>query len=226
MKMRFLSGLFLISVFMPCYGQEDTVYVGALSAYIVPLPWWDANPRLRLGMDYHTHYHIGYSVEVGIGSSSLNQHRLKDVVWGDDYSLFEIRPEIKWYKKEESEFATYFALEFSYLHMKDFLTNNTYFPDKNSAEFSYDSAHFLKNKFGAMGKFGAKFFIAKRFVFDLYGGMGLAYRKITYYDVINAIPIEFNESFDLWGESYKNAGQYVLLQFSLGCRVGYVFGKM
>jgi hypothetical protein len=177
-----------------------------------------------MGMEYHSHHHIGYSLEVGIGNSSLNQHRLKDVVWGDDYSLFEIRPEIKWYDKEESEFATYFATEFYYLHMKDFLTSNTYYPNKNAEEFRYDSARFLKNKFGVNAKFGAKFFVWRRLMIDLYGGLGLAYRKITYYDVINAVPNEFSETNEWWGASYKNAGQYLLLQFSLGFRVGYVFG--
>lgn len=109
--------------------QADTALAGMLNLYVVPLPWIDKNPRLRLGLEYVTNNHMGYSLEVGYGNKHLNTARLEYVVWGQDYSFIEFRPEVKWYaqtsrsfpwfSKNQLRLPRYIALEFFYQQMHD-----------------------------------------------------------------------------------------------------------
>src|SRR5690242_11400585 len=116
-----LAVLFLLVLTREGQSQADSGSIGALTAYVVPLTWVDRNPRLRLGMEYHAHNQMSYSLEVGFGNNLLNHSRLEKLVWGQAYSFFEIRPEIKWYRREEKEFDLYWGAEFFYQHMSDHL---------------------------------------------------------------------------------------------------------
>lgn len=83
----------VVILFYFCFSGEilaqiDSVLIGTLHAYIVPLPLLDQNPRLRLGMEYHSSDHIGYNLEVGLGNSNLNRGKLKNTIWGRQYSFF------------------------------------------------------------------------------------------------------------------------------------------
>ena len=217
--------------------QADTALAGMLNLYVVPLPWIDKNPRLRLGLEYVTNNHMGYSLEVGYGNKHLNTARLEYVVWGQDYSFIEFRPEVKWYaqtsrsfpwfSKNQLRLPRYIALEFFYQQMHDRLSNNDFSPKADPTDIAYDAASFKKIKIGAIAKVGFKVIIWKKVVLDFYEGLGLAYRKISYSKVVNPIPFEetgTNEQW--WPESYKNEGAYLLFQLSFGVRVGYILGKI
>jgi hypothetical protein len=217
--------------------QADTVLSGTFHLFAVPLPWIDKNPRLRLGMEYVTHNRMGYSLEIGYGNRHLNHSRLENVVWGDAYSFFEVRPEIKWYvddnrlapwkRKYPSSIPRYFAVEAFYQEMHDHLDNNDFSPKINPTPISYEQASFKKIKIGAHAKLGLKLLLWKKVVIDFYEGIGLAYRKISYTDVINPLPLEEPGTNEGWfPEPYKNEGAYLLFQFSLGLRVGYIIGKL
>ena len=217
--------------------QADTVLAGMLSAYVVPLPWIDKNPRLRLGLEYMSNNHMGYSLEVGYGNQHLNAERLGDVVWGQDYSFFEIRPEVKWYRQKDRPFPwylnnptqlpRYLAIEVFYQQMNDQLTNNDFSPKAGPTDIAYDDASFKKVKIGATAKVGFKVIIWKKVVLDFYEGLGLAYRKISYTNIVNPIPLDPQSTTEeWWHESYKNEGAYFLFQISLGVRVGYIIGRI
>jgi hypothetical protein len=240
MKKVLLLFLFIICLPWKSFTQKDSSLVGTLQGYVIPFPWIDKNPRLRLGMEYHAHDHKSYSLEIGFGNNSLNQSRLDRGVWGQAYSFFEVRPEIKWFphikwiKKEtfwtpwylrnSNPLPRYFAVEVFYQEMHDVLENNNYNPKAGETEVAYDQASFKKIKIGGHAKVGIKILIWKRVVLDIYEGVGLAYRKITYFNLVN--PRAFEATDEWWGDSYKNEGAYFLLQLSLGVRVGYVLGKI
>ncbi len=231
--------ILLLFIYMAEKGlsQSDTALAGMLNLYVVPLPWIDKNPRLRLGMEYTSQNHMGYSLEVGYGNKHLNTARLEDVVWGQEYSFIEFRPEIKWYRKTAKPFPwyvnkptqlpLYLAVELFYQQMHDRLSNNDFSPKSGPTDIAYDEASFKKIKIGAMAKAGFKVIIWKKVVLDFYQGLGLAYRKISYTNVVNPMPLEQQGTIEQWWpESYKNEGAYFLLQFSLGFRIGYIIGKV
>ena len=237
MTKALITILLLICLAERGISQADTALAGMLNLYVVPLPWIDKNPRLRLGMEYTTNNHMGYSLEVGYGNKHLNTGRLEDVVWGQEYSFIEFRPEVKWYRKTNqpfpwylnrpSQLPRYLAVELFYQQMHDQLSNNDFSPKAGSTDIAYDQASFKKIKIGATAKVGFKVIIWKKVVLDFYEGLGLAYRKISYTNIVNPIPFELqgtNEEW--WPKSYKNEGAYFLFQLSFGVRVGYIIGKI
>ena len=237
MKKALAFFLFITCLTWKSFSQADSVFTGTLQAYIIPLPWIDKNPRLRLGIEYHAQEHKSYSLEVGFGDNFINESRLDKSVWGQDYTFFEVRPEIKWFLKNKSNLPwyvwkssalpRYFAIEGFYQEMHDQLADSDFNPKSSEMDIAYDLASFKKIKIGAHAKLGVKFLLWKKVVLDFYEGIGLAYRKITYYDVMNPRPFDdFGSNEEWWPEPYKNEGAYFLFQLSLGVRVGYVFGKV
>ena len=211
------------------------MFRGTIQGYVVPLTWFDNNPRLRVGLEYHGYDRMAYSLEIGFGNNFLNQGKLNRVVWGQEYSFFELRPEIKWFVKENVKLPwylrgailvpNYFAVEGFYQEMHDQLENSDFDPKSSDIEIAYDEASFKKIKIGAHAKVGFKMLLWKKVVIDIYEGIGLAYRKISYTNLVNPVLTE-DRNGEWWSESYKNEGAYFLFQVSLGVRVGYVFGKV
>lgn len=224
MKVQTLIILFVLILTQQGRAQDVVGMTRTLTFYNVPFTWIDRNPRLRFGLDYHDDNHLGYSLEFGFGNRHLNHKRLKDLVWGQAYSFFEIRSEIKWYSQEARQFSSYFGAEIFYYNMTDHLSDNSYFPDRDTEEFLYDEADFRKEKIALQFKAGIKFLATKRFVMDFYQGIGLAYRNIRYSNVVNS-RIDADDFGEWWSESYKNGGKYLLLQFSPGVRIGMVIGR-
>ena len=199
-------------------------FPGTLDLHLVPLPMIDRNPRLRVGMEYHTHHHLGYSLELGWGNKFINNSRLDQIIWGNEYSFFEVRPEIKWYRKEYDNFATYWAAELFYLQMRDRLENQHFYPSAFFQSIDYEEASFYKEKIGLQIKRGIKFLFLKRFVLDVYGGFGIAYRVINYEDLVN--PVFNQHHFEEWFvEPHKKEGVEFLAQLSFGGRIGYLIGN-
>ena len=77
----------------------------------------DHNPRLRVGVEYISDKKLGYSIDFGMGNNFLNHWRLNGLVWGQDYSFFEVRPEIKYLFKNTQKSYTYAAFEFFFINM-------------------------------------------------------------------------------------------------------------
>jgi len=225
MRKTLFLAFFLLILAIEGRSQSDSGTIGTLTAYVVPFTWVDVNPRLRLGMEYHTHNHMGYSLEIGWGNNQLNHARLENVVWGEDYSFFEIRPEVKWYRKEEKQFNLYWGAEMFYQQMTDRLENLYFYPKNSTLTVYYDEATFSKTKMGVQAKAGIKFLVWKRVTLDFYEGIGLAYRQNTYSNLTNPIVSEDAPVEEWWDSPYKNEGPFLLLQISLGVRVGYVIGR-
>ena len=188
-----------------------------------------------MGLEYHGYDRMAYSLEIGFGNNLLNQAKLNRVVWGQEYSFFELRPEIKWFAKKKSslpwyiwttgKLPRYIAVEGFYQEMHDQLENSDFNPKANAFDIAYEEASFKKIKIGAHVKYGFKVLIWKKVVIDFYEGIGLAYRKISYTNLVNPVLTEDPEG-EWWSQPYKNQGAYFLFQFSVGVRVGYVFGKV
>lgn len=222
--MRWILFIILLSIYEEAESQSASWSAGSLDVHIVPLTLLDANPRLRLGMEYHPYSRLGYSLEVGVGSSQLNQYRFNGNLWGQDYSLLEIRPELKWYRKKHGANEVYYSAELFYLQMKDKLSNQYFYPEDTAEPVSFEEASFNKHKFGLQLKIGTKFLVWKRFSLDFYEGLGIAYRHIDYSNVVN--PEIFGSTIcQFWQPPHELEGKYLLAQLSLGIRVGYIIEK-
>lgn len=199
--------------------------VGKLDLHIMPQVLFDANPRFRLGMEYHGFNKWGYSLEFGFGNTALNKARLRESVWGEDYTFFEIRPELKRYLTESSNFETYLAAEFFYSNMTDKLLSQDYYQKGNLQTIFFDEARFRRQKFGLLIKGGTKLIFFDRLILEYTSGIGIAYRDILYSDIVNATVIEDYKIQEWWSPPYKNEGEKFLAQLMVGIKFGYIISK-
>lgn len=83
-----------------------------LDLKIMPLKMVDVYPRIRFGAEYRPHTKYAYSLDLGIGSKNTS------ILFtpGENYIFFEIRPEIKYYKKGNASKGRYFSSEFFSLY--------------------------------------------------------------------------------------------------------------
>jgi len=192
---------------------------------IMPFSLVDANPRLRLGWEYISNDKIGFNIDFGIGNNFINESRLSGTRWGQDYSLIEVRPEIKYLFKNRKYFYFYNSVEFFYINMKDVLESDSYQLENSNTWISYDRADFNKKKYGVNFKVGINIIAFDRFNFDFYGGLGLAKRVISYSNVVN--PSEGYEddwTEDWFGAPYDEEGKSFFINLTLGVKFGYSFG--
>lgn len=202
--------------------QNLPTHQRTLDVHLVPLPAIDYNPRWRFGVEYNTAKKLGFNVDVGLGNSSLNSFRLRNLKWGNDYSFIEIRPEMKFLMKRSESHSFYFSTELFFVSMHDVLLNDYYYKDGRIA-ISYDQADFNKTKYGFHFKTGVKFNLDNGLCFDLFGGLGLARRDIFYEDIINPGIIDYEIFGEWWGGGYRYATKETLLSATLGVKIGYLF---
>lgn len=206
-----------------CFSQENCEVRNWLTFKVMPFSMIDYTPRLRLGLEYKSNKKLGYSIDFGIGNNFLNQWRLNGMIWGQEYSFFEIRPEVKYLFKNSQNYYFYGAMEFFYIDMKDFLESGHYEKENSNVETTYESATFNKQKYGLHLKGGMNIIVSNRLNFDFYGGFGFAKRTISYTDVVN--PVDGTEPiFVEWiPQPYLFEGESIIFHMTLGVKIGYTF---
>jgi len=215
-----LSLLFLQNIF----SQESYENKNNLNFKIMPLSMIDYTPRFRCGLEFISKNRLGYSIDLGIGNYFLNKWRIDGMIWGHDYRLYEIRPEIKYIFLRDENCYLYCATEFFYINMRDILESGRYQKENSCVETTYDSAKFSKQKYGIHLKGGVNLIAFRQLNFELYGGIGFAKRIITYTDVVN--PVEKTwPIFVEFPSSYLFEGESVISHMTLGLKIGYTFWK-
>jgi len=203
------------------YSQKDYENESVLRFKITPVTMIDYTPRLRFGFEFLSKNKLGYSIDFGIGNEFLNGWRLDGVTFGNDYSFFELRPEIKYLVKRKKRITFYFATELFYLRMQDLILNRSYQKENSNNEITYESARFSKQKTGLHLKAGFDIIVFKRFDIDFYAGVGGAIRKINYTDVINPIEGDGPIDVDIFNSSFLYEGESNILHMTLGFKIGY-----
>ncbi len=205
---------------------KDPLY-NSWSVNIAPLSLIDFAPRFRIGVEYTHQKNWAISTDIGVGGEAILTETEASPSWfvplkeGEDYHLYEIRPEFKRILLDRPFHFIYGSIELFYIYMSDVLKNNTYYA-RNGKEIEYQSAMLTKQKWGAHFKLGIKFKLSKRFVLDLYTGLGFANRTFDYTDV-KTKNIMGSNPFSYHTFSYKDEGNTRILHLALGFKLDYVF---
>ncbi len=223
MKRSILVLLLAFIVIQNCASQETYEARDYLIIKAMPLSMIDYRPRLRFGLEYKANNRLGYSIDLGIGNMYLNRWRLDGLIWGQDYSFFEIRPELKYIFENTQDYYLYFALELFYMEMSDHLLSRYYEKENSNVKTTFESATLNKQKYGFHLKAGANIIAYKRLNIDIYGGFGFAKRNIAYTDVVN--PVTGTEAIFLeWGPQPELfEGESTIFHIALGLKMGYTF---
>lgn len=224
---RFLTLIIILLVFSQnLKSQNEDLQTSRFELTIMPYSLIDFSPRLRMGLEYYSSDRLGYSIDFGYGNSYLNQMLERDR--GEDYFLFELRAELKYFFILKEYFAMYCGTEFFSIYTEDYMENDWYRKEvyPNHVDFywvtRYEFAKFTRQKYGAHLKFGIKLIAFKKVDFDFFVGLGAAYRTITYSEVIKPVDEEYN-AFDEWfSDRNANEGESVLLHMALGIKVGII----
>jgi len=221
-KLLLLSMLLLLT--FEIYSQEDYKNE-SIRVKINPLTMIDYTPRLRLGLEYFSNKKLGYSIDLGIGNYFLNKGRLEGLIWGKDYSFFEIRQEIKYALKRNKYYTFYCATEFFYLKLTDRLQSGHYQKENSNNVIEYESATHIKQKTGVHIKTGVALNLLKRFDIDIYGGMGIAERKINYTNVVNPLEGEGRIFVEWVPQNYLFEGKSTIFHLTMGFKIGYLLWR-
>lgn len=222
--------LFILVILLLCispslWSQDEGIKKSSTQIYIAPFLMADITPRLRMGVEYNSGRRWAYSMALGAGNSFLNHHRLKGNKWGTRYSLYEIRPEIKYTVYDTGDdLSIYLSSELFYIRMRDDLEKNYFNEDGEDTSYPvyYEKATFHKQKLGIHLKAGFKHIISPKIELDFYGGIGKAYRKIEYRDVVNPVKGEYDYYMKWFSNIYRNPGESIILHLALGCKVGWI----
>ena len=140
-------------------------------------------------------------------------------VWGEDYSAFEIRPQVKWYFMESRRFEMYLSVEVFYRKIKDRLVSK-YFKFIDQYEYTnYEQADILKEKTGIHVLVGDKIFFTPHMFLEYYIGLGAAHRNHIYSNILN--PTQASPPFrEFFQYEYEIAGRKWVTQFPMGFKIG------
>jgi hypothetical protein len=105
--------------------------------------------------------------------------------------------------------------------MRDNLEKNYFNVDDGSYPVYYEKAMFHKQKLGIHVKAGFRHSIFRKIKLDYYTGIGVAYRKIEYRDVVNPIIGKYGSYTPLFPKTYRKPGESIIPHLALGCTVGW-----
>jgi hypothetical protein len=223
MNKRQLIIIGLMSLSLHSFSRDNEPFRRSLEIHSMPFALINTSPRFRFGIEYNVGPKLGYSLEIGAAKSFLNQGIVKEWSGGIDYSFLEIRPEIKYYffKAADGYSSLYCATEFFYMMIHDVFEDDYFFPENSYSIIKFLKANYSKVKYGVHIKGGIKQLLFKRFDVDLYGGIGVAHRKIDYSNVVNPSYNDGKET-DQFLHPNKQIGESVILHVTFGCKIGWL----
>jgi hypothetical protein len=175
-------------------------------------------PRWRIGYIRNINDRWKIGLDIGYGNHNLTFYDL-----GDNYELWEIRPEFYYFIKTKRRTKKYLSVEPFYIHHKDIFFDGTYFPE-NGESLSYDKANYKRQKYGLNFKYGFLFNSKKRIGFNLYTGLGLRFRKNSFTNTVNPEEVDLGpEGGDMFGfDDYRRVeGNNIGGNFVLGLKIYY-----
>ena len=184
-------------------------------------PFSPYNPRYRLG------YIKGFSerwragLDIGYGSEAINFFSIGENV-GEDYQLFEIRPEVYFILNPANKVKQHISLELFYIDQKETLIDNNCILE-NDNRIQFDRADFHRKKIGTHLKYGAFLPITRKFGVNAYAGLGIKYRDNTFSNIINPRSGgEFLDEFSFFERYREEDGSLFSMNFSFGFKLYYL----
>jgi len=176
------------------------------------------SPRWRIGYikNINERWKIGF--DIGYGNHNLTFYDL-----GDNYELWEIRPEFYYFLITKRKTKRYLSVEPFYINHTDLFFDGHYFP-KNGESISFDQTKYKRQKYGINLKYGFLFNSRKRIGFNFYTGLGLRIRNNSFAETINPNIVDLGpEGGDMFGfDNYKNIeGTNFGGNFVLGLKLNY-----
>lgn len=192
MKRIFL--LFLIS--SNIYSQKNDIKKQQLNIDVQQLMLSDA-PRYTLGYGLMLNENWELNLALGYGNAKIMPVKSLNLIYdfNDDYKLFEIRPEVKYYYRTNVKTPHFVSLEFSYLNHQDHFSIGSYTNYDSNWAIGYRQANYQRIKIAATLNYGFDLHFNKEHTFGLTPKLGFGVRKrnVEFTNLIDAKPYEVND---------------------------------
>ncbi|TVZ51846.1 hypothetical protein [Dokdonia sp. Hel_I_53] len=181
-------------------------------------------PRINMGYTQGINSHWSAGGSIGVGFQGL-PFTNSDI---EDYSLYEIRPEVLYFIGKGEKFTNYIGLELFYINSKETHLNNSFKPinDANGTVelIRYDSASYQRIKSGFLFNFGEYTRLSDKLMLRLNFGLGMRFKDNSYSDVENPSFSEFRS--DAWSiignpNPRRNEGLSKGFEFNMDFRLVY-----
>ncbi len=180
-------------------------------------------PCIQLGLEFKPTSRLGLQMEYGYSFEPLARLVYKKNTWSErQEKYYKLRAEVRYYFIANYTLQPYIALE-SFWIPHTYRKHNNWFVRGNQ-EYQYDYADIRKNVWGGCAKVGMQRLLSRRWILDVYTGLGARRVAIRYTPYNEHLP-----AFRLWEEAFTPGDRYEgvvgRLHLSLGFRIGYVLVK-
>lgn len=174
------------------------------------------SPRWRVGYIKNINPKWKVGLNLGYGYKNISYTYFLDH-FEENFKLWELRPEVyKVYKRNE-KVVRYLSVELYYINHKDVFYDTYYYP-KGGGEISYDKTDYKRDKYGFNFNVGEFVNIRKHFGLNIYAGMGLRMRHVSFTNIVDSRPSEtFVDMFD-FNEYREKEGLDFGLSYSIGVK--------
>jgi hypothetical protein len=164
-------------------------------------------PRWRIGYIKSINLKWKAGIELGYGNKKLAFADF-DGENGDNYQLWEIRPELYYILDPLKKTQKYVSAELFYINHKDIYHSGG----------SYDQANYFRQKYGMHLKYGCFINTGRRFGLNIYTGLGFRIRNNNYFNILNPRTDQTNKDWNT--SSYRvSPGVKFGFDFSLGLKL-------
>ena len=172
-----------------------------------------STPRWRIGYVRNINEKTKIGIDIGYGNANNSI-----IITGDNYSLWEIRPEYFHIINPKRKTLKYFALEVFYIYQKEKFITQSFFNEQKEY-LTFDRADYIRQKIGIIPKVGMFINLSNRIGLNLYTGVGIKYRINKYSNFVNLREREFDE--EHFPPYFRNAGNKIGVEFIFGMKLYY-----
>ncbi|WP_031526441.1 DUF3575 domain-containing protein [Dyadobacter crusticola] len=212
-----LCSVLLLNAVVSFGQKQPDLFRRNVDVHIMPIALAFPDPSIRIGSEFMTGGRWSYGLSVGAGVRALT---LGKTLFGNNkppqYSMVEIRPEVKFYWLKRDYMGWYLAAEGIVSHVNRELGRDSHYVS-DTTQIYFERSNFSKTKFGLAGKIGAKFLIPKKLTIDLYTGLGLARTNVRYTEIVNPREESYDPFFE--GENFYPGKKFTPI-VSVGVKFG------
>ena len=221
--MRIIITIFLLLTLSKLYSQTEH---GDLEIAFNPSSLLFDEARINLSMEKKTSKNTSFSFSLGYGNQTSYQLHLAtngSNSSDNNFQFYEARPEFRYYPPFFT-IPIYVSCELFASQLRKTMYNDAFKTANSGFKINYERADFTKEKYGLNIIGGLKPYIFNgNYYAEMFGGIGIAYRKSTFKNVIGT-----NEDYEIWsifdfGEQQE--GAKIVPNFTLGLRIGYTIKK-
>jgi hypothetical protein len=224
MKRLYALFAFILSgaALLPGQTEPEPLPFPRLALKVAPLAWWDPTmPTFSPSLNYRFHPALAVQAEYGLQFEALRINRARQDLRERRYD--KLRAELQYYlpNSRSSNNEMYISVEGFLIRDRFVRINGRLDMPRQSFEVFYGQADGRRYVTGLALKGGVQLALGRRFLADIYGGLGLRRRHVV---IANLQDIRLEQFLDRewFGNAVLNRpGIEENLHLSLGCRLGF-----